>query len=345
MSHSGGDFLISIRKATEDLDRLAEAIDSVKATYVNALRSTAQYAVELNPADIENLRDHLEVIRTQAEGASFPEEWLSIQASFRGELRDHRDRSLAQLTKLRSEMKAAADAMEIFAEGVVSSGMEHKDGVHEALGKLDAVMEEDSLAKVRSALVESKTQIGASIERLENEHNLMVAQLHDEIRSLHKQIDADRRAQFIDGTTGVWNRHKLDAQMEEMLHHDESFCVLVVSIRNLRRLDQRYSPAVIEGAVKALLQRLSAMLGDNPSLGRWDEETFAAILQIDPVAAIHMSRKASKKLSGDYSVQENGLSRNIDLQAVAGIIERQRGTDAVSFQKKLQQMAEVLSAA
>ena len=342
MSHSGGGSLISIRKATDDLDKLAETINTVKAAYVHALRSTAQYSVEIDAEDSETFRDHLDVIVKQVETAKYPEDWLSLQASFRGELRNHRDRSLARLTKLRNEIKAAADAIELFAESVVSSGMDHKEGLDDALGKLDAVVREESIAKVRDALVDAKAQIGASVERMEREHHLMVAQLRDEIRSLHRQIEADRRAQFTDPATGVWNRQKLQEQMEQMLDHDESFCVLIVNIRNLRRLDQRYSRPIVEGGVSALLQRMTGMLGDDAMLGRWDEDVFAAILQIDPAAAIAISRQASQKLSGSYAVQDNGASRNIDLQAVAGVIERQRGMDTLSFHNKLMQMAEVL---
>ena len=334
--------MISIRKATDDLDKLAETINTVKAAYVHALRSTAQYSVEIDAEDSETFRDHLDVIVKQVETAKYPEDWLSLQASFRGELRNHRDRSLARLTKLRNEIKAAADAIELFAESVVSSGMDHKEGLDDALGKLDAVVREESIAKVRDALVDAKAQIGASVERMEREHHLMVAQLRDEIRSLHRQIEADRRAQFTDPATGVWNRQKLQEQMEQMLDHDESFCVLIVNIRNLRRLDQRYSRPIVEGGVSALLQRMTGMLGDDAMLGRWDEDVFAAILQIDTAAAIAISRQASQKLSGSYAVQDNGASRNIDLQAVAGVIERQRGMDTLSFHNKLMQMAEVL---
>ena len=74
--------------------------------------------------------------------------------------------------------------------------------------------------------------------------------------------------------------------MEEMLKGDETFCLLVVCIRNLKRLDQRYSPAVIENGVKALLQRFEAIVGGAAIVGRWDDETFAAILQIDPAAVV-----------------------------------------------------------
>ena len=343
MSPSGGGSLISIRKATDDLGKLEETIKTVRATYVHAILSTSHYSVEIDAGDSTKFRNNLEVVRAQAEGAADEEDWRSIQASFRGELRDHRDRSLARLTKLRNELKTAADAMEIFAENVVSSSADHKEGLQDALGTLDAVIREESILKVRDALVQTKAQISSSIERMEQEHHLIIAQLRDEIRSLHDQIDADRKAHHVDGATGVWNRQKLQSQMEQMLEHDESFCVLVVGIRNLRRLDQRYSPAVIEGGVKALLQRLAKMLGDNSMVGRWDEEIFAAILQIDPSYAISISRQASQKLSGTYTAQENGMSRNIELQAVAGVIERQRGMDKTAFYKKLDQMAEVLS--
>jgi GGDEF domain-containing protein len=337
--------LISIRKAADDIDRLSETMNAAKATYIHALRSTAQYTLELDVAESESFRDRLEGIRGQAEAASHPEDWFAIQASFRGELREHRDRSMLQLAKLRAEMKMAAEAMEIFAESVVTSGLDHKEGLQDALAKLDGVIREESIAKVRHALIETKAQIGNSIDRMEREHGMIVAQLRDEIRSLHRQIDADRRALSTDGSTGVWNRQTLHAHMEDMLNRGESFCVLVVSIRNLRRLDQRHSPAVIESGVKALLQRLMAILGDNTMVGRWSEEVFAVILQIDPAAAIALSRQASKTLSGIYSVQENGNSRKLELSAVAGVIERQPSMEPASFHKKLLQMAEVLSTA
>ena len=336
-------FLISIRKATEDLDKLEETIKTVRATYVHAILSTSHYSIEIDAGDARKFRDNLEVVRTQAESATVEEDWRTVQSSLRGELRDHRDRSMGRLTKLRSELKAAADAMEIFAENVVSSSADHKEGLQDALGKLDAVIQEESITKVRNALVQTKAQISSSIERMEQEHHLIIAQLRDEIRSLHDQIDADRKAHHMDGATGVWNRQKLQSQMDQMLDHDESFCVLVVGIRNLKRLDQRHSPAVIEAGVKALLQRLAVMLGENNMMGRWDEEIFAAILQIDPSSAIGISRQAGQKLSGTYSAQENGISRNIELQAVAGVIERQRGMDKTVFYKKLDQMADVLS--
>jgi len=334
--------LISIKKASEDLDRLADMVKAAKASYNHAVWSASQYTIELDATDSKRFREHLERIRAEVDRAEFPEDWASVQSSFRGELREHRDRSLIHLNKLRSEMRAAAEAMETFANGVAASGADHKQELQEAVGSLETASHADTLQAVRAALAQTKDKILTSVEKMEHEHQFAIAQLRDEIRSLHEQIDTGRRVQFLDTPSGVWNRSKIESQMEDMLNRDESFCVLVLRLRNMRRLDQRHSPTVIEGAVKALLQRLTAMLGDDAAIGRWDEEVFAAILQVDPAVVISLSREATARLSGGYSVQENGMGRKIDLTAATGVVERKRDMTSASFHQKLQQMADAL---
>jgi GGDEF domain-containing protein len=177
---------------------------------------------------------------------------------------------------------------------------------------------------------------------MERAHTLVIAQLRDEIRLLHAQVDAERRALLLDGVMDVWNRQKFESQLEEMLEGQEPFCVLVVCIRNLKRLDQRYSPEIMERSVKALVQRFSTLVGDRAVLGRWDEESFAAIVNVEPAAAIDLSRQAAKRLSGAYSIQENGMSRTVELQASAGVIDHGPGGDEHAFRQKLLQMCAAL---
>ena len=47
--------------------------------------------------------------------------------------------------------------------------------------------------------------------------------------------------------------------------------------------------------------------------------------------------------ANDARIVQDRTKGNIELQAVAGVIERQRGMDKAAFYKKLDQMAEVLS--
>jgi CRP-like cAMP-binding protein len=78
-------------------------------------------------------------------------------------------------------------------------------------------------------------------------------------------------------------------------------------------------------------------------IGRWSEDEFAAILEVDPAAALAFSREAVRKLSGTYSVQENGLSRNVELQVAAGVTDSQSAGDPANFYRRLAQLAEAIS--
>ena len=113
--------MISIRKAAEDLDRIDHITRTLAAVYDHAIWSTVQYAVEVDDEAVTALREHLTALRDQISQAHSADDWQALQASFRGELRDFRDRSTQQLTRIRSEFAAAVTAMQTFADSVIST--------------------------------------------------------------------------------------------------------------------------------------------------------------------------------------------------------------------------------
>ena len=93
--------------------------------------------------------------------------------------------------------------------------------------------------------------------------------------------ELDRLENLLKTVTTVWNRQKLDSQIADRLENNQPFSILLVRLSNLKQLEGGYSRTVIEGAMKALLQRFTAMIGEETLLGRWNDENFAAILDIE----------------------------------------------------------------
>src|SRR5260370_8435684 len=114
MRDFGGEFLISIRKTTNELDRMDELLHAISDTYGHAVRSTAQYAIELDPADTSAFRAHILGLQRQVEAATVPEDWKSVQSSFRGELRYFRARSAGRLAHLRATVNAPGEPVQVF---------------------------------------------------------------------------------------------------------------------------------------------------------------------------------------------------------------------------------------
>jgi GGDEF domain-containing protein len=340
---SGAAVLISIRKTGDELERKEGLIHSAKDSFRHAILSTARYAVELDPGEANDFREHLRLLHEQVESAEAPENWLSLQSSFRGELRDYRDRAANQLAELRQQIKVAGEAVQLFAENAAAIDSDHEAEIKGALKQLNVIADSVNPELVGSAIRSAANTISESIQLMRRRHQMALAELRQEIRVLHKQIDGERKAQLLDAATGVWNRQKLDLQVVDLLDKDQPFCILLVYIRNIERLNARYPRTLVDAALKSLLERFAGMLSDGATIGRWDGQHFAAILEIEPAAAIAVSRLATKKLAGDYSVQDNGVSHTLSLQATAGVIDRAAGSDESAFRKKLSQMLQVLS--
>jgi GGDEF domain-containing protein len=310
-----------------------------------AIHSAAHYAVETDPGLITEFRAHLKAIEDQSIAAVSAEELKSAQSSFRGELRDYRDKSAAHLQKLRKEVESATAAMMIFAETVSTNGENHDHEVGEQLRALESAARSSNIAEIRGGIGSAVAGIQSSIENIQRANQLVIAQLQDEIRVLHMQVEEERRALFTDRASGVWNRQKLDIHLDNLLRQSQPFCMVLVSIRNLKRIESQYSRTVVEGTLKALATRFAALGGDDAVIGRWSEDQFAAVLDLAPSYAMALSAEAGRKLTGIYAVQENGLSQKVTVQATAGVIDRASTADSASFRQKLTQLAAAISGA
>jgi GGDEF domain-containing protein len=342
--------VISILKSFNDLDRLDvekrnSLFNALLECYTLAIDSSAHYAVEVDPALAVEFRQHLKIIEDQTRSAPSVDQLRSAQASFRGELRDYRDKSGVQLKKMRQEVENATAAMMVFAETVASNGENHELEVRTKLHDLEVTAKKDRIEEIRGGIGVAVSGIQSSIAQMQHTNQLVVAQLQDEIRVLHQQIELERKALYTDRASGAWNRQKIDTHIDNLLRQNQPFCMLMVWVRNLKRLESQQSRTVVEGTLKALISRFSALTGDEAIIGRWSQDQFVAILDLPAARAISVSADASAKLSGSYSVQENGQAQKVAVQATAGVIERAPGAPIESFHRKLEQLAGAISGA
>jgi GGDEF domain-containing protein len=341
--------MISIRKSVNDLDRLdalrkrEDLSGAIRDCYALAIDSSSHYAVEVDSRLAGDFRAHLRTIEEESRSASSVDQFRTVQASFRGELRDYRDKSSAHLQKMRKEVESATAAMIIFAETVAFNGTNHEQQVHDQLRGLESTAKKNSIADIRAGIAATVSEIESSVQRMQRDNQLIVAQLQDEIRALHEQSQQEQKALYTDRASGAWTREKIDAHLHRLLRQNRPFCLLLVCVRNYKRIDSQYSPAVMQGTLKALVGRYVTLAGEDAVIGRWSEDQFIAVLDLPPGEAIPLSAEASQKLSGSYSVQENGLAQKIAVQATAGVIDRAVGADSESFRKKIDQLAEAIA--
>jgi len=331
--------VVSLFKTATEMERLQELHRAAVECLGGAMSAASQYAVQADPGDLELFRNHLLALQKMVQITASVDELSTVKASFRGELRDYQHQVHERMARLREEVKAAAAAMQSFAEGVIASGADHEEQLEQELQTLATISRSNDLAKIRGGIDAATGRIAGSVEKMRRSNQLVITQLQDEIRILHQEIQAERRAKSTDRASGAWNREKMMDRIEELFRQDEPFCLLLIRIPNLEQLEKQHSRNVVEGTLKSVLMRLHDLVGADSMIGRWSPEEFVAILPIAPPDAAALSNEVTRKLSGHYSVQENGLSRSVALQVTTGIVERQGGVVSDSFLRRLEQMS------
>src|ERR1035438_5564214 len=146
----------------------------------------------------------------------------------------------------------------------------------------------------------------------------MIAQFHDEIRSLHREMDNERKLLYTDRVSGAWNRKKMESRIEDLLDRGETFCVVIAWLNNLKRLEG--------STLKEMVKSANGILGRDAMFGRWNEDEFAVIVDANAAAAIAISAELSR----------------IMVRVTTVVVEQPSGSDPEKFRQRLEQASDLL---
>ena len=321
--------MISLRKTADQLD-----------CYSQALRSTAQNVIELDQAEAARFRSHLEALRQRLQSGSSPRDMETIQNSFDAALKNYHDTATKQVEGLRREIKAAATAVESFAGSIYETEESVETGLKQELTRLKKAASGDDIQAIRGAIGASTARIAASIEQMRSATHLAIAQLKDEIRLLHQQVSASQPRRT---DPSAESHRRIQARMDDFMHENTPFSVLLVVVRNLEGLENCYSTQAIDNALRGFETRFENILPVSTVFGRWSRDQFAAILNTPPASAMDMSRDVVRKLSEPFFESKDGARQSLAFNPRAGVIEFTAGSDPAKFQAKLKQLAETLT--
>jgi GGDEF domain-containing protein len=332
--------VLSFRKSVDELDQAAELLTAFRDAVARCIQTTAQYVVELKEQDARAFRGNLEELASRAEHSS-PADLDNLHASFRGELRNYRDRVQAEVARMRAEMADVIESMHSFVENVSGSNQDHQRTLRREFDILETTAQAGDLDSIRGAIHHAAETAIHSCEEIQRAQDLITAQLQDEIRNLHKEVDHERRAALSDPITGVWNRKKLDSRIKDLILLNEGFCVFFVglpSLAHISRNDLRMGHELL----KSLTGRMHTVAGKNGELGmtgRWSEEVFAIVFNLPLAGAPATPEQLCASLGGHYAIQLDLANHDLSIEVRIQAVERPKDFAESAFYLQLGQAA------
>lgn len=333
--------IISLRKSVDRLDYEAEQRSLLQQALSRCVQAASQYAIELDPNDAAALRSNLECLAGKAGQIQDTEEWAQWSADFRGELRTYHDEEQQKAERLRGEMATLVETIQGFIANVTQHGSDHERTLRKEFDTLEAAAETGDLDAIRKAIRSAVDTALKSCEEIRNSREVVIAQLQDEIRNLHREVDNERRAALTDPMTNVWNRGKLDSRIKDLILLNEPFCIFLIGVPEVVSV-ARQDPRLVSGCLQALagrLQGIAAEGGEIGMTGRWSEEVFAIVFNLPLVGVPVTLDEMRETLSGTYAVQLDGKSHKLHLDANVLCVERPKDSSETAFYLHLGQAA------
>jgi len=129
--------LLSLLKTVNEMEKLEGMHRAALDSYNQVLRAVAEYPVEADPSEAELYQRRIEALRKRPAGVSDAHDYQIIHSSFRGEVRLYRDTVNEWLTSMRSQLKAAAEAMQTLSIRVAENRNGHEERLRTDFGKAD----------------------------------------------------------------------------------------------------------------------------------------------------------------------------------------------------------------
>lgn len=335
--------MISIRKTTDELERLEELGRAAIACYTDAIGSTDRYAIEFNAEQVARFRTQLQALKQQLSVAGSPGQIKNVQSTFDAELKGFQQRVRDYLAQLREEIRKATAAVETFAGSYSQSGSELEASVKRQLGHLNEVATSNDIVEIRGGIRTVTAKITADVEQMRSSNQLAIAQFKDEIRLLHQEIHTMQRSLRPPSDEQTTARGHLFSHIDELTRRHRPFSVLVAVVRNLDGLRNCHARNILELGLDTFKARFESRLPGLATAVRWNEGQFAAVLDIEPSAAIAMSRELMRTLSAPIVEQVDGAFHTLAFDAITGSIHFRAGVDPAQLQTKITQLVSALT--
>jgi GGDEF domain-containing protein len=324
-----------------ELDQLNERKRAAIECFGLAIGSAAEHAVEVEASQLAQFRSKIQPVRAQVKPDVTADELRNIQASFNSELQVYKAKTQERLDRLRNDVQAASQAVEVFAGSYAASDSDLDVEVKRELQRLDRAARTAGLEELRTVASGVSAGIASTFERVRSSNQLAIAQLKDEIRVLHQEVETARKSRAENRPAPTKAQKEIFRQIETVRMRNTPFAVILVAVKNLRGLQSCYSKVAIEGTLASLQARLQGALPGGSASSRWSESQFVAVVTMEPAAAMAKSRELAKELSGSYVVQD-GAFQTVSLEANAGVIDCKVQADSSSLRRRLEQLSNAL---
>lgn len=216
------------------------------------------------------------------------------------ELRTYREGAEKKVDQLRRELASTADAMAEYVTRFAGQDQSQEKALLADLERLATLRKMTNLQQIQAGLDIVRLSIAGTVEQIKAQNHVIISQLRDEIRTLHKRLDSPERREARAGS--IVNRAPFERRIRVKVSANEIFSLYLVRITNWKDIIGSVDQDEAQTMVNQVAEKLAEILGPDTFTGRWYDGYFAAIIGLDKRAAMEGSSDLAQQIAGIYQM-------------------------------------------
>jgi GGDEF domain-containing protein len=247
------------------------------------------------------------------------------------ELHTYRETIEKKIDQLQKDLASTADAMQEYVTRFAGQDQDQEKLLHSDLERLNALRRITNLNQIHAGLDVVRESILGTVEQIRAQNQAIIAQLRDEIRTLHKRLDGPHRR---DEAGTLASRAPFERRIRAKVENHETFSLYLVRITNWKDIIGSLGQEDAQSLVNNVSERLASNLGPDTFSGRWYDGYFAAILALDKRAAMEGASQLAQQMAGIYMAGPAQVAVRIRVAVVDYI----HGQDADQTLRRVEQL-------
>lgn len=220
------------------------------------------------------------------------------------------------------------DLLLVMARTAESLG--HKDDryahqLDSVTAQLKSIASFDDISKMRVSLEESARQLTSSVAQMSAENKSVIDHLRAEVLTYQAKLEKANHLASCDALTGLGSRLWIEARMQRRIEAGSSFSVLMIDIKEFRRVNAEFGRMVGDLLLKEFARELRSSCRLSSLVARWTGVTFLVVLDGAASTANAQAERLRGWIGRPYLIPGRPGHASVRLDASIGCTEYRKG--------------------
>ena len=317
--------MISLKKTVESLDSLERLCSAVVKSYSSALDSVARHVVPAGQSMPEQFRTAITGLRRRVQDEPSEATITRTAEELDRELKSFRDKASDYFHRRERDIRGILELLRDAAATVQEKSEVHTDRFLKFAQRLDNVSRMEDLGEIRRRLASDVHALREYVNQMSAQGEATAADLREQLHTFQRRLQEAEGQAATDELTGLANRREGDRQIDDKIHANRDFCILLYDLDRFKQINDRHGHQAGDEVLRLFARRLLPQIRVGDTAVRWGGDEFLVVVDCDLRNAIMRAKEIAKRACGTYSINVCGSVLHLEVSASAGVAERRRG--------------------